>query len=211
MENPSHSVCCAHSNRKISGGLSSFTAPELGGKLWPKRAASGAEGKHVDEAILGNVVQAGIWSKSCSTGSAEGRLRSARCGDDDQQGLRFGIEGRGAGGAGRAAWRKRNCGGWRDGSMSNCPYLLPQARTGYRLGDGKLVDSMIWDGLWDAYENFHMGNTGELVAEKYKINREEQDKFALESHQKAIQARKSCFFEAQSFRSKCRRKRVIPS
>jgi acetyl-CoA C-acetyltransferase len=82
-------------------------------------------------------------------------------------------------------------------SMSNCPYLLPQARTGYRIGDQKVVDSMIWDGLWDAYENFHMGNTGELVAEKYGITREEQDKFALESHQKAIRARKSCFFESQ--------------
>ena len=81
--------------------------------------------------------------------------------------------------------------------MSNCPYLLPQARTGYRIGDQKVVDSMIWDGLWDAYENFHMGNTGELVAEKYGITREEQDKFALESHQKAIRARKSCFFESQ--------------
>ncbi len=56
---------------------------------------------------------------------------------------------------------------------------------------------MIWDGLWDAYENFHMGNTGELVAEKYGITREEQDKFAFESHQKAIRARKSCFFESQ--------------
>jgi len=82
-------------------------------------------------------------------------------------------------------------------SMSNCPYLLPQARTGYRLGDGKLVDAMIWDGLWDAHENFHMGITGELVAEKYGISREEQDRFAVESHQKAVRARKSCFFESQ--------------
>jgi acetyl-CoA C-acetyltransferase len=82
-------------------------------------------------------------------------------------------------------------------SMSNCPYLLPQARTGYRLGDGKLVDAMIWDGLWDAYENFHMGLTGELVAEKYGISREEQDRFAVESHQKAVRARKLCFFESQ--------------
>src|SRR5205807_7722405 len=54
-------------------------------------------------------------------------------------------------------------------SMSNCPYLLLQARTGYRLGDGKLVDSMINDGLWDGYENFHMGMTGEVVAEKYRL------------------------------------------
>jgi len=82
-------------------------------------------------------------------------------------------------------------------SMSNSPYLLPQARTGYRLGDGKLIDSMIHDGLWDVYEDFHMGMTGELVAEKYGISREEQDRFAYESHQKAVRARKSCFFEAQ--------------
>jgi acetyl-CoA C-acetyltransferase len=82
-------------------------------------------------------------------------------------------------------------------SMTNAPYLLPQARSGYRIGDGKLIDSMIHDGLWDSYENFHMGMTGELVAEKYGISREEQDRFAFESHQKAIRARKSCFFEAQ--------------
>jgi len=82
-------------------------------------------------------------------------------------------------------------------SMSNCPYLHAQARTGYRIGDQKVVDSMIWDGLWDAHENFHMGMTGELVAEKYGIAREEQDKFALDSHRKAINARKSCFFEGQ--------------
>jgi acetyl-CoA C-acetyltransferase len=82
-------------------------------------------------------------------------------------------------------------------SMTNAPYLLPQARSGYRLGDGKLIDSMIHDGLWDSYEDFHMGMTGELVAEKYDISRQEQDRFAVESHQKAIRARKSCFFEAQ--------------
>src|ERR1700720_3664870 len=82
-------------------------------------------------------------------------------------------------------------------SMTNAPYLLPTARAGYRLGDQKVVDSMIHDGLWDAYEDFHMGMTGELVAEKYGITRDEQDRFAVESHQKAVRARKSCFFEAQ--------------
>src|SRR5207245_7328545 len=61
----------------------------------------------------------------------------------------------------------------------------------------RLVDSMISDGLWDAYEDFHMGMPCELVAEKYGISREEQDRFAFESHQKAVRARKSCFFEAQ--------------
>jgi len=82
-------------------------------------------------------------------------------------------------------------------SMSNCPYLLTQARTGYRLGDGKIIDSMIHDGLWDAYENFHMGMTGELVAEKYGIGREEQDQFAVESHRRAVAARAEGHFDTQ--------------
>jgi len=82
-------------------------------------------------------------------------------------------------------------------SMSNCPYLLKGARTGYRLGNAELIDSMICDGLWDVYENYHMGVTAELVAEKYNISREEQDRFALESHQKAVRAIKSCFFGEQ--------------
>ena len=72
--------------------------------------------------------------------------------------------------------------------MSNCPYLLPKAREGYRLGHGTVVDSMIQDGLWDAYEDFHMGNTGEIVAEKYHVGRDQQDEYALGSHRKAIAA-----------------------
>jgi len=75
--------------------------------------------------------------------------------------------------------------------------LLPQARQGYKLGNAQLVDSMIADGLWDVYEDWHMGMTAELVAEKYKISREEQDRFALASHQKAVRATKACFFESQ--------------
>ena len=82
-------------------------------------------------------------------------------------------------------------------SMSNCPYLLPGARNGYRIGNAEIVDSMIHDGLWDVYENFHMGMTAELVAEKYKISRQEQDQFALESHQKAVRAMNSCYIESQ--------------
>jgi len=82
-------------------------------------------------------------------------------------------------------------------SMSNCPYLLKGARTGFRLGNQEMIDSMINDGLWDVYENYHMGVTGENVAEKYKISREKQDRFAFESHQKAIRAIKSCFFGEQ--------------
>jgi acetyl-CoA C-acetyltransferase len=73
-------------------------------------------------------------------------------------------------------------------SMSNAPYLLPNARAGYRMGNGALVDSMIYDGLWDIYNNFHMGVAGELVAAKYGITREEQDEFAAESHRRAATA-----------------------
>jgi acetyl-CoA C-acetyltransferase len=82
-------------------------------------------------------------------------------------------------------------------SMSNCPYLLPGARTGYRFGNAEVVDSMVHDGLWDVYNDFHMGITAELVAEKFHITREEQDRFSLESHQRAVRARKSCFIESQ--------------
>src|SRR5512146_771730 len=80
-------------------------------------------------------------------------------------------------------------------SMSNCPYLLPKARTGYRIGNGVLVDSMVNDGLWDKYNDYHMGITGENVSEKYKVTREQQDEYAANSHRKAIAAIKSGRFK----------------
>jgi acetyl-CoA C-acetyltransferase len=76
-------------------------------------------------------------------------------------------------------------------SMTNAPYLLMNAREGYRLGDGAVIDSMIHDGLQDAYEHCHMGNTGEIVAQKYQVSRQRQDEFALSSHRKAIEATKA--------------------
>jgi acetyl-CoA C-acetyltransferase len=82
-------------------------------------------------------------------------------------------------------------------SMTNAPYLLPQARKGYRLGNGKVIDSMVHDGLWDIYNDYHMGVTGENVAEKYGITREEQDEFAVNSHRKAVAAMKECRFKSQ--------------
>ena len=82
-------------------------------------------------------------------------------------------------------------------SMTNAPYLLPQARKGYRLGNGQVIDSMVHDGLWDIYNDYHMGITGENVAEKYGITREEQDEFAVHSHRKAVAAMKECRFKSQ--------------
>src|SRR4051812_45976555 len=80
-------------------------------------------------------------------------------------------------------------------SMSNAPYLLTKAREGYRMGNATMVDSMIHDGLWCAFENYHMGNTGEVVAERYNVTREEQDEYALNSHRKAAAAIKAGKFK----------------
>jgi acetyl-CoA C-acetyltransferase len=82
-------------------------------------------------------------------------------------------------------------------SMTNAPYLLQNARKGFRMGDQKVVDAMVHDGLWDAYNDYHMGNTGENVAGKYHITREEQDEYALNSHRKAVAAMKECRFKDQ--------------
>jgi acetyl-CoA C-acetyltransferase len=183
---------------KFQGGLAGFSAPELGGKVIAEAARrAGLDAGQIDEAILGNVIQAGL-------GQNPARQAALKGGCDPRVGAMTinKVCGSGLKALGLAAQAVQLgeseivvAGGME--SMSNAPYLLPQARSGYRLGDGKIIDSMIHDGLWDAYEDFHMGMTGELVAEKYGIAREEQDRFAFESHQKAIRARKSCFFEAQ--------------
>jgi acetyl-CoA C-acetyltransferase len=82
-------------------------------------------------------------------------------------------------------------------SMTNAPYVLPNARAGYRMGNGQIIDSMIHDGLWDPYDNMHMGNCGDLVAEKYGFTREAQDAFARQSFERAIQAQKTGKFKAE--------------
>jgi acetyl-CoA C-acetyltransferase len=183
---------------KFQGGLSGFTATELGAKVVAESVRrAGIDPGQIDEAILGNVVQAGLGQNPARQAALKGGC------DPRVAGLTINkVCGSGLKAVALAAQAVQLgeseilvAGGME--SMSNCPYLLPQARTGYRIGDQKVVDSMIHDGLWDAFENFHMGMTGELVAEKYHITREEQDRFAVESHQKAVGARKSCFFEAQ--------------
>jgi acetyl-CoA C-acetyltransferase len=183
---------------KFQGGLASFSAVDLGAKIVAEAVRrAGIEPQTVDEAIMGNVVSAGLGQNPARQAAIYGGLHprvaamtiNKVCGSGLKavalaaQGVQLGeIEIGVAGGM---------------ESMSNCPYLLPGARTGYRLGNAQLIDSMINDGLWDKYNDYHMGQTAELVAGKYKISREEQDRFAVESHQKAIHARKSCFFEAQ--------------
>jgi len=82
-------------------------------------------------------------------------------------------------------------------SMSNAPFLLPRVREGLRLGSGELLDAMIHDGLWDAYKDYHMGMTGEVVAEKYDVSRRRQDEYAVESHRRAARAHKEGKFKAE--------------
>ena len=183
---------------KFLGGLASFSAPELGGKVIAEAARRASlDTKQIDEAILGNVVQAGLGQnparQAALKGNCDPRVAAMTINKVCGSGLKAVAL------AAQAVILGESeivvAGGME--SMSNCPYLLPQARTGYRIGNGVVVDSMVHDGLWDAYENFHMGMTGELVAEKYGITREEQDQFAFESHQKAVRAGKSGFFASQ--------------
>jgi len=95
-------------------------------------------------------------------------------------------------------------------SMSNAPYLLPGARAGYRLGHGQLLDSMVHDGLWDVYNDFHMGVAAELIADKYKVTREDQDKFACDSHRKAVAAQETGKFKTEIVRVEIPQKKGDP-
>jgi acetyl-CoA C-acetyltransferase len=183
---------------KFQGGLSSFAATDLGAKIVAEAIRrAGLDARQVDEVIMGNVVQAGLGQnparQAALGGGCDPRVAAMTVNKVCGSGLKSVALAAQAVALGESELVV--AGGME--SMSNCPYLLTQARTGYRLGNGQIIDSMIWDGLWDKYENFHMGMTGELVAEKYGITREEQDRFAFESHQKAVRARKSCFFESQ--------------
>jgi acetyl-CoA C-acetyltransferase len=82
-------------------------------------------------------------------------------------------------------------------SMSNAPYFLPKARLGYRLGNGELLDSVVHDGLWCAFTNKHMGSSAEFIAKKFNVTREDQDKFSVESHQRAVKAQKEGKFKSE--------------
>ncbi len=183
---------------KFQGSLSDFTAPQLGAivvREAVKRA--GIDPNTVDECIMGNVVQAGLGQNPARQAALSGGLSSAVSATTINKVCGSGLK---SVALAQQAIQTGNseivvAGGME--SMTNTPYLLPQARKGYRLGDGKIVDSMVHDGLWDAYNDYHMGNTGENVAQKYGITREEQDEYALNSHRKAVSAMKECRFKDQ--------------
>jgi acetyl-CoA C-acetyltransferase len=183
---------------RFLGSLKGFTAPQLGAMVVKEAVArAGVSPDQVDEVILGNVVSAGL-------GQAPARQAALRAGLPPAVGALTinKVCGSGLKAVMLAAQAIQTenaeivvAGGME--SMSNCPYLLPKAREGMRIGHGQALDSMILDGLWDAYEDYHMGCTGELVAEKYGVTRGEQDAFALASHQKAVAAIKAGKFREE--------------
>jgi len=184
---------------KFQGGLAPFSATHLGAKVVADAVRRAEiDPKSVDECILGNVVSAGLGQAPARQAALGGGLDPGVAAMTINKVCGSGLKAVAL--AAQAVLTGESAvvvaGGME--SMSNCPYLLPNARTGYRLGHAQLLDSMILDGLWDPYENFHMGMTAELVAEKYNIGREAQDRFAVESHRKAVNALKSCFFESQT-------------
>jgi acetyl-CoA C-acetyltransferase len=181
---------------KFQGSLSPFSAVELGACVVREvvRRAE-VEPSQVDEIIMGNAVSAGLGQNPARQAGLKGGL------DPRVAALTINkVCGSGLKAVALAAQAIQTgnaetivAGGME--SMSNCPYLLPRLRQGYRLGHGQALDAMITDGLWDAHEDFHMGMTAELVAEKYQISRARQDAYAFESHRRAIDAIKTGRFK----------------
>jgi acetyl-CoA C-acetyltransferase len=178
------------------GSLSSFTAPQLGSiAIKAALQEAGITGDQVDEVLMGNVLSGGIGqaparqasrgagipdsvpcttvNKVCGSGMKTIMMaaQAIKCGDADVV-VAGGME-----------------------SMSNAPYALPKARTGYRMGNGELVDLMIHDGLWDPYDNIHMGNAGELCARECGVPRDRQDSFAASSYTRALEAQQAGRFK----------------
>jgi len=189
---------CRTAVGKFQGSLSDFSAPQLGAivvREAVKRA--GIAPAEIDECIMGNVVSAGLGQNPARQAAIFGGLSPATGAMTINKVCGSGLKSVAL--AAQAVQTGNSsivvAGGME--SMTNAPYLLPQARKGYRLGNAQIVDSMVHDGLWDIYNDYHMGITGENVAEKYGITREEQDQFALSSHRKALSAMKECRLKSQ--------------
>jgi acetyl-CoA C-acetyltransferase len=180
----------------FGGSLSSLTAPRLGAIVIAEAVTrAGVKPEDISEVIMGNVLSGGVGqaparqasiyagipksvpcmtiNKVCGSGLKAVMLtdQSIRL-EESEIAVAGGME-----------------------SMSNAPYFLPKARIGYRMGNGELLDMMIHDGLWDVYNNFHMGNAGELCATECNITRQDQDEFAILSYQRALEAQKNGWYD----------------
>ena len=196
---------------RFSGALKGFSAPQLGGiaiKEAVKKA--GLKPSDVEEVIMGNVVQAGL-------GQNVARQAAINAGIPYEAGA-FHVD-KVCGSSLKAvvlAAQAIKCndaecivaGGME--SMTNCPYVLDKARFGYRMFDGKIIDTMVHDGLWDVYNNFHMVNTGEIIAERNNITRKDCDEFAAKSQIKAAKATKNGSFKDEVIQIEIKQKKSDP-
>lgn len=180
---------------KFLGALKQLPATELGAMVVREAVArAGVDPAEVDECILGNVVSAGLGQAPARQAALGGGLSdrvaaltvNKVCGSG-LKAVMLAAQGIATGDADIVV-----AGGME--SMSNCPYLLPKAREGMRMGDAAARDAMIHDGLWCSLENWSMGLAGEAVAERYGVSREDQDRFAADSHRKAAAAIRECWF-----------------
>ena len=183
---------------KFLGALKSFKATDLGAivvREAVKRA--GVKPEDVDEVIMGCVIQAGLGQNPARQAALHGGLPDKVSAVTVNKVCGSGLKAvmMAAQGVQLGDTEIVVAGGME--SMSNAPYLLPKAREGYRLGHGKMLDSVIQDGLWCAFDDQHMGCTGELVAERFDVSRAEQDEYALNSHRKASAAIKSGRFKEE--------------
>ncbi|HUD13123.1 MAG TPA: acetyl-CoA C-acetyltransferase [Terracidiphilus sp.] len=183
---------------KFQGSLQSFSAPRLGA-LAVREAVrrAGLELAQIDECIMGCVLQAGLGQNPARQAAIHGGLLPAVGAFTVNQVCGSGLK---AVALAAQAIETGNAeilvaGGME--SMTNAPYLLPQARSGYRMGNGALVDAMIHDGLWEVYNGFHMGVGAEMIAAKYGITRQEQDAFAAESQRRAGEATAQGWFREE--------------
>ena len=180
---------------KFLGALKDLSAPELGGLVVKEVVTrAGIDPTIVNECIMGNVVSAGLGQNPARQAALNGGLPAQVgavtinevCGSG-LKAVMLATQGIAAGDIEVAV-----AGGME--SMSRAPYLLDRMREGLRLGNGLLLDAMVHDGLWCAHENWHMGMTGEVVAETYGVTREEQDAYAVESHHRAAEATRRGWF-----------------
>jgi acetyl-CoA C-acetyltransferase len=181
---------------KFLGAFKDLSATDLGALVVREAVRrAGIDPQTVDECILGNVVSAGLGQAPARQAALRGGLPPSVaaltinkvCGSG-LKAVMLAAQGTATGDIDVAV-----AGGME--SMSNCPYLLPRVREGLRMGDGKVIDAMIHDGLWDSFHNIHQGLTGEHVSETYHVTREEQDSYAAESHRRAARATREGWFK----------------
>ena len=202
---------CRTAIGRFLGSLKGFSAVDLGQRVVGEAVGrAGLSAEQVDEVILGNVLSAGLGQNPARQAALRAGLSTSVaaltinkvCGSGLKsvtlaaQGIQVSdIEVAVAGGM---------------ESMTNAPHLLLGSREGYRMGTARAVDSMIHDGLWEAYHDYHMGNTGEVVADRYSVGRAEQDAYAAESHRRAAAAASRGLFQEEILLLKIPQKKGDP-